>query len=169
MANVKKWYVNDNFISRKLDDKDWHGNNIVAECESHEVALEIVEAHNLDFGARQITQSKRWQLHVKSVLSQEDLKDIIYAAMHYAANITPKFLQALTKHVIENWNKGEENFTQTKEEINHNYFWQAALNGTQVRLLHRAFPDSSMDRAFRLEAERSTGSIPVQGIMRDQL
>lgn len=44
---AEKWYVNDNFVSRKLNDKDWHGDDVVTECDSHETALEIAAAHNL--------------------------------------------------------------------------------------------------------------------------
>ena len=48
MATVK-WYVERNFVSRKPNDRDWHGDSIVAECESHEAALEIAEARNMNY------------------------------------------------------------------------------------------------------------------------
>lgn len=111
---TEKWYVNDNFVSKKLN-----GDDVIAECDSHKTALEIAAAHNLDFGAKQIVEYKRFQLHVKNVLTPQDLRDIVYAAMPYTANIAPEFFHALVEEVIDNQGG---NLARTKADIKADYF-----------------------------------------------
>ena len=82
-------------------------------------SFEIVEVEEITDKAKQVVEYDRWELHVKKVLTPQDLRDIVYAAMPYTMNITPTFFQALAQEVIENQGK---NLTRTKAEIKADYF-----------------------------------------------
>ena len=67
MARVKKWYVNDNSVSWKVN-----GSDVVAVCDSHNTALEIAASHNITakppmvrFKLHKDTEWDEWQVVVR--------------------------------------------------------------------------------------------------------